>query len=64
MSQELINFLAFSNNVFSIIFIIEAILKIIAFGNTYFDANWNRFDFFVVSASIFDFIMEAEVIEM
>ena len=47
-----------SNYVFTIVFIIEAILKLIAYGTTYFKTGWNRFDFFVVSASIFDFILD------
>jgi hypothetical protein len=38
--------------------LIEAILKGIAFGTTYFNNAWNKFDFFVVSASIFDFLLE------
>ena len=50
--------LAISNYVFAIIFLIEAILKFIAYGSTYFGNAWNKFDFFVVSASIFDFLLE------
>jgi hypothetical protein len=50
--------MAFTNNVFTVIFIVEAILKIIAFGSTYLVNNWNKFDFFVVCASIFDVILE------
>jgi hypothetical protein len=64
MDQKRIKFLDNSNTVFSIIFIIEAILKIIAFGDTYFVANWNKFDFFVVSASLFDFVIEFGWIDM
>ena len=44
-----------SNVVFTLVFIIECILKLIAYGKTYFQTGWNQFDFFVVSASIFDF---------
>ena len=47
-----------SNYIFAIIFLIEAILKFIAYGSTYFNNAWNKFDFFVVSASIFDFLLE------
>lgn len=43
--------------VFTVIFIMEMILKIIAFGTTYFDNSWNKFDFFVVNAAIFDIIL-------
>lgn len=36
----------------------EAVLKLFAFGNTYFNNTWNKFDFFVVVASLFDVLME------
>jgi len=39
---EMINF------IFSIIFNIEAILKLIALGWHYFKNSWNRFDFYIV----------------
>ena len=43
------------NLTFSIIFIIEAVLKMSANGiSAYFHSSWNTFDFFVVSISIFD----------
>mmetsp|Transcript_20712 Transcript_20712/g.31742 ORF Transcript_20712/g.31742 Transcript_20712/m.31742 type:complete len:83 (-) Transcript_20712:1422-1670(-) len=48
----------FSNIIFSIIFIIEAILKLIAFGDSYFENAWNKFDFFVVISSIFDLLLD------
>ena len=38
-------------------FIFEAILKMIAYGSTYFSDAWNKFDFFVVMASIFDVVL-------
>lgn len=41
--------------VFSIIFLMECIFKIFAFGDTYFKNSWNQFDFVVVSSSVFDF---------
>ena len=43
-----------TNNIFTIIFILEAVLKLIAYGNTYFNNSWNQFDFFVVFSSIID----------
>lgn len=46
-----------TNYIFAFIFLVEAILKSIAFGFTYFNNNWNRFDFFVVMASILDVIL-------
>ena len=36
----------------------EATLKLIAYGGSYFGNSWNKFDFFVVFASIFDVMME------
>lgn len=48
-----------SNNIFTAIFIIEAMLKLIAYGDTYFNNTWNQFDFFVVISSIIDIFMTA-----
>lgn len=42
---------------FTVIFVIEAALKLIAFGVSYFRMGWNIFDFCVVSASLFDIFM-------
>lgn len=52
-------FLDFTNVIFTIIFIIEAVLKLIAFGASYFENSWNKFDFFVVCSSIMDIVLEA-----
>ena len=43
--------------IFTVVFIVEMILKLIAFGKTYFNNGWNKFDFFVVCAAIFDIIL-------
>jgi hypothetical protein len=43
--------------IFTVVFIIEMILKLIAFGGSYFNYGWNKFDFFVVCAAIFDIIL-------
>lgn len=43
-----------TNFVFTAIFIAEAILKLFAFGWSYFGTSWNKFDFFVVISSILD----------
>lgn len=51
-------FIEFTNYIFTIIFIVEAILKLIAFGKSYFKNSWNKFDFFVVVASIFDVLLK------
>lgn len=39
-------------------FIVEAVLKLIAYGKSYFSNSWNKFDFSVVAASILDVILE------
>jgi hypothetical protein len=33
------------------------VLKMIAFGKSYFSNGWNKFDFFVVMAAIFDIVL-------
>ncbi len=43
--------------IFTVIFIIEMVLNLVAFGGTYFNYGWNKFDFFVVCAAIFDIIL-------
>lgn len=49
--------LQYLNYGFTGVFILECILKIIAFGpGGYFFSSWNKFDFFVVVASIVDII--------
>lgn len=45
------------NYVFTAIFAVEAVLKLIAFGFSYFKTSWNVFDFCVVCASMFDIVM-------
>ena len=46
------------NLVFTIIFIVESSIKIIAYGmKGYFYSGWNKFDFFVVSTSILDIVL-------
>lgn len=50
--------LDFTNLIFTAIFIIEAGLKIVAFGGSYLNNSWNKFDFFVVVSSIFDILLQ------
>lgn len=52
-------FLDFTNIIFTLIFLVEAIFKLIAFGKTYFLNSWNQFDFFVVCSSIIDLLFKA-----
>jgi len=47
-----------SGYAFSVIFLTECIFKLFAYGDTYFKNSWNRFDFVVVSSSVFDFLIK------
>ena len=58
MTISFTTFLDFCGNIFSFIFFVEMVLKLIAYGDTYFKNSWNRFDFIVVSSSIFDVIIK------
>mmetsp|Transcript_20713 Transcript_20713/g.31751 ORF Transcript_20713/g.31751 Transcript_20713/m.31751 type:complete len:159 (-) Transcript_20713:1320-1796(-) len=53
-SAEFTFLLEFTNYIFTAVFIVEAVLKLTAFGQSYFNNAWNKFDFFVVVSSIFD----------
>ena len=57
-TREIEMLLDITNYIFTAIFIMEATLKLIAYGRSYFKNSWNKFDFFVVVASIFDVMME------
>lgn len=46
-----------TNQIFNVVFISEALLKLVAFGTSYFENSWNKFDFFVVSCSIFEILI-------
>ena len=49
-----------SNYFFTGVFIVECIIKIMAYGlEGYFHTNWNRFDFFIVFVSILEIIFES-----
>ena len=45
------------NYFFTGAFTLECTLKLIAYGDSYFGSSWNKFDFFVVSASFLDIVM-------
>lgn len=49
---------SFINYIFTLVFLVEAALKIIAYGWAYFGTTWNKFDFFVVCASLLDIVMD------
>lgn len=50
--------LSVTNYIFSFVFLVECVLKLIGYGRSYFRNTWNQFDFFVVTASVFDVILE------
>lgn len=52
------NFLRYSNYVFTTVFLVECGLKLFAYSSSYFQDTWNKFDFFVVIASLFDLALE------
>ena len=54
MTPDYIAFIEFIGFFFTAVFIFEMIFKMIAFGTTYFNTGWNKFDFFVVMASLFN----------
>ena len=57
-SANLSNLLKTLNYFFTIIFIIECLLKIFAYGiKPYFHITWNKFDFFVIQVSLIDWIV-------
>jgi hypothetical protein len=50
--------LKYSNYIFSGIFLIECVLKLFVYRQSYFYTTWNKFDFFVVCASIVDVLLD------
>jgi len=51
-------FLRMTNYVFTFVFFTEAVLKLLVYRQSYFQTAWNKFDFFVVCASLFDLGLE------
>jgi hypothetical protein len=45
------------NYFFTAVFAIECFAKLVGHGVNYFSSGWNKFDFFVVSASFLDIVM-------
>lgn len=58
ITKTMQTFLDITNYIFSAVFFVEAVCKIIAFGDTYLKLGWNKFDFFVVVSSIIDLLLE------
>ena len=46
-----------TNYFFTTVFILEATLKLIAYGRSYFYTAWNKFDFIIVVSSILDIMI-------
>lgn len=57
MTPGYIAFIMATGYIFTAIFFVEMVLKMIAFGSTYFNTGWNKFDFFVVMASMLDVVL-------
>lgn len=47
-----------ANYIFTVIFIWEMVMKMQAYSYRYFETTWNKFDFFIVMASIVDVALE------
>jgi len=51
--NNILKYLIIADNIITILFVIESIVKINTFGSTkYFSSNWNRFDFILIIFSI------------
>jgi len=50
--------LRLANYIFTTVFFCEMVLKLLAYGWSYFQTDWNKFDFGVVIASLFDIALE------
>ena len=57
ISESKKKILEYANHVFSAIFALECVMKLVVYHKTYFYTTWNKFDFFVVCASIIDILM-------
>ena len=52
MSEKAQYYTEFCNYIFTCIFVLEAIIKLIAYSKRYFKDNWNIFDFSIVASSV------------
>ena len=57
MTESFLKLLEYANYVFTLIFCTEAALKMFVYRGDYFKTAWNKFDFFVCTASILDILM-------
>jgi hypothetical protein len=58
MSEVLVSNLQFLNNVFSIIFNIEMLIKLLALRSQYFKSRWNLLDMFIVISADIGFLIK------
>jgi hypothetical protein len=58
MSQTVKFVLDSGNKVFTLVFTLECILKVMALSKDFFQCGWNIFDLLIVTASILDLIFE------
>ena len=56
--QTVIDITEYANFVFSIVFLLEAIFKLIAYGKRYFNDYWNVFDFVIVLGSLIFIVLK------
>ena len=54
----MIKFLQVTNYIFTAIFFVEAVFKLLVYRWAYFKTGWNKFDFFVVASSLIDLAIE------
>ena len=54
----MMTFLRVTNYIFTVVFLAECIFKLLVYRKSYFQTAWNKFDFFVVCASLFDLALE------
>ena len=57
-SPGMVEFLTISNYIFTAIFAVEAVFKMMIYKMAYFKTGWNKFDFFVVVSSLIDLAIE------
>jgi hypothetical protein len=53
----MLQLLEYANYLFTIVFLVEAGLKLFTYRLDYFKTAWNKFDFFVCCASLLDIAM-------
>lgn len=56
--QHIASFLEFANLYYLVIYTAEFVLKFTTFGFSYFNNNYNRFDFFLVAVSYIEFAQD------